>query len=38
MLGVVIGAVAVLLVVAFALSIIGICATDKAIKTFKENN
>lgn len=38
MLGVVIGAVAVLLVGAFALSIVGLCATDEAIKTFKENN
>ena len=38
MLGVVIGAVAVLLVGAFALSIIGLCVTDEAIKTFKENN
>ena len=38
MLGVVIGAVAVLLVGAFALSIIGLCATDKAINFFKENN
>ena len=38
MLGVVIGAVAVLLVGAFALCIVGLCATDEAIKTFKENN
>lgn len=38
MLGVVIGAVVVLLVGAFALSIVGLCVTDKAIKTFKENN
>lgn len=37
MLGVVIGAV-VLLVGAFALCIVGLCATDEAIKTFKENN
>jgi uncharacterized membrane protein len=38
MLGVVIGAVIVLLVGAFALSIVGIGITDEAIKTFKENN
>jgi hypothetical protein len=38
MLGVVIGAVAVLLVGAFALSIVGIGITNEAIKTFKENN
>ena len=38
MLGVVIGAVVVLLVGTFVLSIIGLCVTDEAIKTFKENN
>lgn len=38
MLGVVIGAVVVLLVGVFALSIVGLCVTDEAIKTFKENN
>ena len=38
MLGVVIGAVVVLLVGTFVLSIIGIGITDEAIKTFKENN
>ena len=38
MLGVVICAVIVLVIGAFALSIIGLCVTDDAIKTFKENN
>ena len=38
MLGVVIGAVAVLLVSVFALYLIGIGATNNAIKIFKENN
>lgn len=37
MLGVVIGAIVVLLVGAFALSIVGLCVTDEAIKYFKEN-